>query len=69
MGDSLRLADVVPIEGVTYLDDPDTVLVTVSAPRALEVEEPVEGEEGEEGEGAPEGEAAPEAEADSSDSE
>jgi large subunit ribosomal protein L25 len=58
MGDSLRLADIAPIEGVTYLDDPDTVLVTVSAPRALEVEEAVE-VEGEEGEGAPEGEAAP----------
>lgn len=68
MGESLRLADIPPIEGVTYLDDPDTVLVTVSAPRALEVEEPVA--EGEEGEGVPEGEAAPEAEAaESSDSE
>jgi len=59
MGDSLRLADIAPIEGVTYLDDPDTVLVTVSAPRALEVEEAVA--EGEEGEAAAEGEAAPEA--------
>ncbi len=66
IGDSLRLADVAPIEGVTFLDDPDTVLVTVSAPRALEVEEPVEGDEGEEGEGAPEGEAAPAGEAESS---
>jgi len=65
MGDSLRLADVAAIAGVTYLDDPDTVLVTVSAPRALEVEEPVaEGEEGEEG--AAEGEAAPVAESESS---
>ncbi len=41
MGDALRLTDIPPIEGVTYLDDPDTVLVTVSAPRALEVEEAV----------------------------
>jgi large subunit ribosomal protein L25 len=63
MGDSLRVADVPPIEGVTYLDDPDTVLVTVMVPRAIEVEEPVEGEEGEEGEeGAVEGEAPAEGE-------
>ena len=68
MGDSLRVSDVPPIEGVTYLDEPDTVLVTVMVPRAIEIEEPVEGEEGEEGEeGAVEGEAAPEGE--SSDSE
>jgi large subunit ribosomal protein L25 len=67
MGDSLRVADVPAIEGVTYLDDPDTVLVTVMVPRAIEVEEPVEGEEGEEGEeGAAEGEAAPDGEAESS---
>lgn len=65
MGDSLRLADVAPLEGVTYLDDPDTVLVTVSAPRALEVEEVVV-EEGEEGEALPEGESAPEAETETS---
>jgi large subunit ribosomal protein L25 len=70
MGDSLRVADVPSIEGVTYLDDPDTVLVTVMVPRAIEIEEPVEGEEGEEGEeGAVEGEAAPDGEAESSDSE
>lgn len=68
MGDSLRLADVAPIEGVTYLDDPDTVLVTVSAPRALEVEEVVV-EEGEEGEALAEGEAAPAAEAEPESSE
>jgi large subunit ribosomal protein L25 len=68
MGDALRLSDIPPIEGVTYLDDPDTVLVTVSAPRAIEeVEEAVA--EGEEGEAAAEGEAAPAAEGESSDSE
>ena len=66
MGDSLRLADVATIEGVTYLDDPDTVLVSVTAPRAIEVEEAVA--EGEEGEAAAEGEAAPAAESESSDS-
>jgi large subunit ribosomal protein L25 len=69
MGDSLRVADVPAIEGVTYLDDPDTVLVTVMVPRAIEVEEPVEGEEGEEGEEGAEGEAAPDGGAESSDSE
>ena len=67
MGGSLRLADLPPVEGVAYLDDPDTVLVTVSAPRALEVEEAVE-VEGEEGEAAPEAEAAPGAEAEADES-
>jgi large subunit ribosomal protein L25 len=71
IGGSLRLADVPPIEGVTFLDDPDgTVLATVSAPiseeeleeAAAEVagevpegEEPAE-EEGAEGEEPGEGE-------------
>jgi large subunit ribosomal protein L25 len=63
MNDSLRLADVPTIEGVTFLDDPqETVIATVTPPRAEiepEVEEEleaVEGEELEEGE-APEGAA------------
>jgi large subunit ribosomal protein L25 len=63
IGDTLRLADLPPMEGVTYLDDPeDTVLASVALP-AREVEpEPEEGVEGEElpeGE-VPEGEEAPE---------
>jgi large subunit ribosomal protein L25 len=63
IGDTLRLADLRPMEGVTYLDDPeDTVLASVALP-AREVEpEPEEGVEGEElpeGE-VPEGEEAPE---------
>ena len=69
MGDTLRLADLPTIEGVTFLDDPhETVVATVTAPtRVVEPEpEEVEGEEeGEPGE-APEGEAegeAPEGEA------
>jgi large subunit ribosomal protein L25 len=68
MGDTLRLADLPTIEGVTFLDDPhETVIATVTAPtRVVEPEpEEVEGEEGEPGE-APEGEAegeAPEGEA------
>src|SRR5439155_1558984 len=61
IGDSLRLADLAPIDGVSYLDDPEeTVLASVGLPaREIEPEpeEPVEGEELPEGE-VPEGEAA-----------
>jgi hypothetical protein len=40
------------------LDDPETVIATVTAPtRVVEPEEMLEGEEAEEVEGAPEGEA------------
>src|SRR6266516_8058179 len=59
IGDTLRLADLAPIEGVTYLDDPEeTVLASVGLPiREVEPEpeEPSEGEELAEGEEAPEG--------------
>ena len=62
IGDTLRLADLSPIEGVTYLDDPEeTVLANVTQPRVEEepeTVEAVEGEEGEEGEPVAEGEAA-----------
>ena len=55
IGDALRLEDIPQLEGVSFLDDlHDTVIATVSAPRAIvepEVEE-VEGEEGVEGEEA-----------------
>jgi large subunit ribosomal protein L25 len=65
IGDSLRLADLRVPEGVTLLDDPETVLATVTVPTKVEEPEPEEVEEGleegEEGE-VPEGEAAPEAE-------
>ena len=68
IGDTLRLVDLAPIEGVTYLDDPEeTVLASVGLPaREIEPEpeEPVEGEELAEGEEAPEGaEGAAEGEA------
>jgi large subunit ribosomal protein L25 len=68
IGDTLRLADLAPVEGVTYLDDPEeTVLASVGLPaREIEPEpeEPEEGEELEEGEEAPEGaEGAAEGEA------
>ena len=58
-GDTLRIGDIVVQEGVTFLDDPETVVATVTAPtREIEPEEvPAEEGEGEEGaEGAAEGE-------------
>ena len=57
IGDSLRLSDLPTREGVTFLDDPETVLATVTVPTRVEEPEAeeVEGEEGEEGE-VPEGE-------------
>src|SRR4051794_24137100 len=72
-GDTLRIGDVVVPEGVKFLDDPETVVATVTAPtREVEPEEvpAEEGEEGVEGEGAaegeqPEGETPAEAEGDS----
>jgi len=69
IGDTLRLADLGAQEGVKYLDDPETVLATVTLPTRVEEPE-VEVEEGEEveavegeeaPEGAAEGEGAPEA--------
>lgn len=66
IGATLRVADLSAPDGVTILDDPDTVIVSVAAPRAVEIEEEVEAVEGEEGaeEGAeePTGEQAPEVE-------
>jgi large subunit ribosomal protein L25 len=63
IGDTLRLAEVVVREGVTYLDDPDeTVIASVTAPSAVieEVpEEEVEEVEGVAPEEAPEGAEAP----------
>jgi large subunit ribosomal protein L25 len=60
IGDTLRLADIPEIDGVTFVDDPEeTVLATVTAPSVFEEPEPEEPEEGEE---LPEGEEAPEAE-------
>ena len=61
IGDSLRLSDLVKPDGITLLDDPETVLATVTVPTKVEEPEVEEAEEAEEGE-VPEGEAAPEAE-------
>ena len=51
IGDTLRLADLDAREGVTFLDDPETVLATLTMPTRVEEPEAevVEGEEGEEG--------------------
>lgn len=61
VGDTLRVEDLVPIEGVTFLDDPQVVLASCSIPRGIaDLEEGAEGEGGEGAEGA-EGDAAAEA--------
>jgi large subunit ribosomal protein L25 len=60
IGDTLRLADLPPIEGVTFVDDPEeTVLANVTVPTKVEEPEPEE-EELEEGEELAEGEEPPE---------
>jgi len=70
LGGTLRVADISARDGVTFLDDPETVLATVTAPTREvepEPEEPLEGEEAEtEAEATEEGaeaEAEPEADA------
>ena len=78
MNATLRLADLPEREGVTYLDDPETVLATVTMPTRVEEPEEalaegeegaLEGEPGEERpEGAAEGAADPSASAGSGDS-
>jgi large subunit ribosomal protein L25 len=65
-GDTLRVEDIKVAEGVTLLDDPETVVATVTAPtREILPEEVEEAEEGElaEGEAAEGAEAPAEAEA------
>jgi large subunit ribosomal protein L25 len=60
IGDTLRLADLVKQDGVTFLDDPEeTVLATVTVPTQFIEPEPEE-EELEEGEELAEGEEPPE---------
>jgi large subunit ribosomal protein L25 len=56
-GDTLRIADVQIGDNVTLLDDPETVVATVTAPtREIAPEELLEGEEAEAVEGEAEGE-------------
>jgi large subunit ribosomal protein L25 len=68
IGDTLRLADLAPVDGVTYLDNPEeTVLATVTLPTREVEPEPEELPEGELPEGeVPEGEEAPEGAAEQS---
>lgn len=55
IGESLRIEDLPVVEGVTYLEDADAVVMSITHP-AAEIEEPVaEEEEGVEGEEAEEG--------------
>ena len=64
VGATVRIADLEAIEGVAFLDDPETVLANCSMPRGiaeLEEEEAAEGEEGEEGAEGEEGEPSAEA--------
>ena len=66
VGETVRIADLDAVEGVSYLDDPETVLANCSMPRGIaELEEAeaeaAEGEEGEEGGEAVEGEPTAEA--------
>ena len=78
MNATLRLADLPQHEGVTYLDDPETVLATVTMPTRVEEPEAelAEGEEGalegvsdeERPDGAAEGDADPSASAGSGES-
>jgi len=67
IGDTLRISDLAQaVEGVSYLDDPDTVLATVTMPSRFvkpELEEGEEVAEGEEAAEAPEGAAEAPAEA------
>ena len=56
IGDTLRVGDLPAVEGATVLDDPDTVVATVTMPTRVEEPEEVE-EEAEEGAELPEGEA------------
>ena len=62
IGDALRIGDLPEIEGVTYTEDPEYTVVSITVPAALEAEEPEEAAEGEEAEGE-EGEEGAEGEA------
>ncbi|HET7857298.1 MAG TPA: 50S ribosomal protein L25 [Gaiellaceae bacterium] len=66
INDTLRLADLPAMEGVTYLDDPEETVLAIVTPPTVIVEPEPEEEELEEGElperEVPEGEEAPEGE-------
>jgi large subunit ribosomal protein L25 len=46
IGDAIHISDVTPPAGVTFLDDPESMLVSVHAPKAEEEEVTEEGAEG-----------------------
>ena len=70
IGGTVRIADLEAVEGVSFLDDPETVLANCSIPRGITELEEAEAAEGEEGEGAAEGEGGePSAEAETEGSE
>jgi large subunit ribosomal protein L25 len=52
IGATVRVADLAVIEGVSFLDDPETVLANCSIPRGITELEEAEAAEGEEAEGA-----------------
>jgi large subunit ribosomal protein L25 len=54
IGGTMRLSDLAAPEGVTFLDDPETVIASITQPRTDDEPQSVEGSEGE----APTGEAA-----------
>jgi large subunit ribosomal protein L25 len=60
IGDSVRVGDLVPPEGVEFLTDPDTMVLAVVEPAVMdtELDLAVAGEEAPEAEAAPEEEAA-----------
>jgi large subunit ribosomal protein L25 len=61
IGESMRVGDLAAVEGVAFLDDPETVLANVTLPtQVVEPEEELEEEEAAEGVEVPEGEEAPE---------
>ena len=70
VGSTVRVADLEAIEGVAFLDDPETVLANCSLPRGIAEleEEAAEGEEGVEGEAAEGEEPSAEASDESSES-
>jgi large subunit ribosomal protein L25 len=65
VGATVRVADLAAVDGVTYLDDPETVLANCSIPRGITELEEAEAAEAAEGEEA--GESAAEPSADASD--
>src|SRR3712207_553610 len=74
INETLTLASVTAPQGVTFVDDPDTVLATITPPTLEPVEEEIEtetelvGEDGEVAEAKAEGDTAEEAEQSAEDS-